>query len=62
MADFDAEDWENRVANIDPKYQNRDRAIAPEQLLGPWTIIALMLNRTIGVLLSIRSQETFPDS
>ncbi|KAH6680931.1 amino acid permease-domain-containing protein [Halenospora varia] len=48
MADFDDEDWENEVNNIDSHHQNVDRAPDAEQLLGPWTVIALMLNRTIG--------------
>jgi hypothetical protein len=62
MADFDDEDWENEVENIDFHHQNIDRAPDAEQLLGPWTVIALMLNRTIGMLLSIPTQKTFSDS
>lgn len=48
MADFDPEDWEEEIENVDYHHQNVERAPDPEQLLGPWTVIALMLNRTIG--------------
>lgn len=52
-ADFDPEDWENEIENSDLHHQIVERAPDPEQLLGPWTIVALMLNRTIGKSLSI---------
>lgn len=55
MADFDAEDWENEVEHIDPHRQNVDLSPDEEQLLGPWTVVALMLNRTIGRLAEAES-------
>ncbi|KAH8707070.1 amino acid permease-domain-containing protein [Phaeosphaeriaceae sp. PMI808] len=48
MADFDAEDWNEEIEHIDSHHQNVDVAPDDEQLLGPWTLVALMLNRTIG--------------
>jgi hypothetical protein len=62
MADFDDEDWGNEVENIDPHRQNVDLSPDAEQLLGPWTVIALMLNRTIGMPLNLPTQNTFFDS
>jgi hypothetical protein len=48
MADFDEDDWNNEVEQVDPYYQRIDRAPDDDQLLGRWTVVALMLNRTIG--------------
>lgn len=59
MANFDDEDWGNEVENIDPHRQNVDLSPDAEQLLGPWTVIALMLNRTIGMSLSLLTRNTF---
>ena len=62
MADFDDEDWGNEVENIDPHRQNVELSPDSEQLLGPWTVIALMLNRTIGMTLSLLTRNTFFNS
>ncbi|KAE9371024.1 amino acid transporter [Stipitochalara longipes BDJ] len=48
MADFDEEDWIEEVGQVDSDYQRIDQAPDDAHLLGPWTVVALMLNRTIG--------------
>lgn len=53
MADFDEDDFFEEMDHFDPGHQVIDQAPAVEEQLGPWTVMALMMNRTIGILLYI---------
>lgn len=50
MADFDEEDWNDEIENFDHHHQRIDEAPDADELLGPWTVVALMLNRTVGIV------------
>jgi hypothetical protein len=61
MADFDPEDWDDEVAQGDQDHQRIDRAPDDAHKLKPWTVVALILNRTIGKLRqgsTIKSQQS----
>jgi hypothetical protein len=62
MADFDDEDWDDEVAQGDSDHQRIDRAPDDAQKLRPWTVVALILNRTIGKLTArtITPRTPFP--
>ena len=50
MADFDAEDWNQAVEDVrgDENHQRIDEAPTTNQRLGRFTVVCLILNRTIG--------------
>jgi hypothetical protein len=50
MADFDAEDWNQAVEDVrgDENHQRIDEAPTINQRLGRFTVVCLILNRTIG--------------
>lgn len=50
MADFDQEDYQNALNAPDQENQAVDKAPRLRQRLGPFTIVCLVLNRTIGKL------------
>ena len=48
-ADFDEDDWNRAVEDIDEDHQRIDAAPTTNQRLGRFTVVALILNRTIGM-------------
>jgi hypothetical protein len=50
MADFDCDDWDGEIAQGYQEHQRIDRAPDDAHKLKPWTVVALILNRTIGKL------------
>lgn len=50
MATFDQVEFEEILKDLDEDHQRVDRAPPESQLLGPFTIVCLFLNRTIGAL------------
>lgn len=50
MATFDQVEFEDILKDLDEDHQRVDRAPVETQLLGPFTIMCLFLNRTIGML------------
>jgi hypothetical protein len=47
-ADFDEDDWNRAVEDLDEDHQRIDEAPTTSQRLGRFTVVALILNRTIG--------------
>jgi hypothetical protein len=47
-ADFDEDDWNRAVEDLDEDHQRIDEAPTTNQRLGRFTVVALILNRTIG--------------
>ncbi|KAG9233201.1 amino acid permease-domain-containing protein [Amylocarpus encephaloides] len=47
-ADFDEDDWNRAVEDLDEDHQRIDAAPTSSQQLGRFTVMALILNRTIG--------------
>jgi hypothetical protein len=52
MADFDREDWVIEVARGNQDHRRIDRSPDEAHKLKPWTVVALILNRTIGTKMS----------
>ena len=50
MATFDQVEFEDILKDLDEDHQRVDRAPTESQLLGPFTVMCLFLNRTIGML------------
>lgn len=48
MAAFDQEEFEEVLKDLDDEHQRIDRAPSTDELLGPFSVICLFLNRTIG--------------
>jgi hypothetical protein len=49
MATFDLPEFEDHFRDLDEDHQRVDRAPDENQLLGPFTVVCLFLNRTIGL-------------
>ena len=49
MATFDQVEFEDILKDLDEDHQRVDRAPTQSQLLGPFTVVCLFLNRTIGM-------------
>ena len=64
MADFDAEDWDQAVEEVrhDENHQRIDQAPTINQRLGPFTVVCLILNRTIGKIYRFLSSENYTDA
>lgn len=48
MADFDQDDWDRAVEDLDEDHQRIDEAPSTQDRLGRFTVVFLILNRTIG--------------
>jgi hypothetical protein len=55
MAAFDQVEFEDVLKDLDNDHQRIELAPTKSQLLGPFTVVCLFLNRTIGVLCHIAS-------
>lgn len=62
MATFDQAEFDEVLRDLDEHHQRVDRAPTQKQLLGPFTIVCLFLNRTIGVLRKIALLQAITDS
>lgn len=49
MATFDLPEFEDHFRDLDEDHQRVDRAPDENQLLGPFTVVCLFFNRTIGL-------------
>jgi hypothetical protein len=57
-ADFDEDDWNRAVEDLDEDHQRIDEAPTTNQRLGRFTVVALILNRTIGILNSTSTSKS----
>jgi len=52
MAAFDLADYNQAIESLDTDHQRIDEAPTIRQRLGPFTVVCLVLNRTIGKFIS----------